>query len=86
MAQLVERFVRNEQVAGSIPTISTIHGVIAQLVARLNGSQKVMGSTPISSTKTEETQNVSPLFCIEGASRTHWFGCKATLRVCANSH
>ena len=33
MAQLVERFVRNEQVAGSIPTISTTNGVIAQLVA-----------------------------------------------------
>ena len=29
------------------------HGVIAQLVARLNGIQKVRGSTPLISTSTE---------------------------------
>ena len=37
-------------VVGSSPTGSTTYGALAQLVARLNGIQKVRGSTPLCST------------------------------------
>ena len=38
------------------------HGVMAQLVARLNGIQKVRGSNPLSSTKNKRhILSVSPL-------------------------
>ena len=38
------------------------NGVIAQLVARLNGIQKVRGSTPLSSTKKSASSSLADFF------------------------
>ena len=58
MAQLVEHIVHIDGVTGSSPVSTTtssaelriFSGALAQLVARLNGIQKVRGSTPLTST------------------------------------
>ena len=63
------------------------YGVMAQLVARLTGSQKVTSSNLVSSTKIREVLCVPLLFCVKGISRTPRFWLPlATLRECANSH
>ena len=50
-------------VVGSSPTGSTTYGALAQLVARLNGIQKVRGSTPLCSTTIPLVRVV--FFCAE---------------------
>ena len=45
-------------VVGSSPTGSTTYGALAQLVARLNGIQKVRGSTPLCSTNTTRQSGI----------------------------
>ena len=50
-------------VVGSSPTGSTTYGALAQLVARLNGIQKVRGSTPLCSTTIPLVRVV--FFCVK---------------------
>ena len=53
VAQLGERFVRNEEVRGSSPLCSTtfiVHGALAHLGERLPCTQEAAGSSPAGST------------------------------------
>ena len=50
LAQLVEQLIRNEQVVGSSPIISSINiADLAQLVEQLIRNEQVVGSSPIAS-------------------------------------
>ena len=52
IAQLVERLLPKQQVAGSRPVSrSKIFGAVAQLGERFHGMEEVRGSTPLSSTR-----------------------------------
>lgn len=56
VAHLAEQHIRNVQVAGSIPASGSIYGALAQLGARLTGSQEVTGSSPVCSTRLRESE------------------------------
>ena len=45
-----ERFLHTEEVVGSIPTVSTINAVLAQLAEQLICNHQVVGSIPIDGT------------------------------------
>ena len=62
-------------VVGSSPTGSTTYGALAQLVARLNGIQKVRGSTPLCSTTS--IQPLAGCFFVPGKTDPcQMLGCK----------
>ena len=46
IAQLVEQRTENPRVAGSIPALGILHGILAQVVEHLTFNQVVRGSSP----------------------------------------
>ena len=51
IAQLVEQRTENPRVAGSIPALGILYGILAQLVEHLTFNQVVRGSNPRCLTK-----------------------------------
>ena len=55
-----ERFLHTEEVVGSIPTVSTICAVLAQLAEQLICNHQVVGSIPIDGTNQSIRRDTFP--------------------------
>ena len=60
--EFAKKLFTNNRIFAIIIFVPREHGALAQLVARLNGIQKVRGSTPLCSTETSAKAEVL-LFC-----------------------
>ena len=69
LAQLVEQLIRNEQVVGSNPIISSINiADLAQLVEQLIRNEQVVGSSPIISSIEDYGSAFAEPFCCVNCS------------------
>ena len=69
LAQLVEQLIRNEQVVGSNPIISSINiADLAQLVEQLIRNEQVVGSSPIISSIEDYGSAFAEPFCCANCS------------------
>ena len=59
-----ERFLHTEEVVGSIPTVSTINAVLAQLAEQLICNHQVVGSIPIDGTRSINKYTGNGIFFI----------------------
>ncbi len=65
--EFAKKLFTNKRIFGIIIFVPREHGALAQLVARLNGIQKVRGSTPLcSTTKTGRSERSCRSFFVHG--------------------